>query len=131
VTVVVDTSILVDVLRGDATAVAALRGAFDGGEAVVGSVLTRTEVRAGMRRAERRRTELLLDQIDWVPVDVGIADAAGEFAAEFLRSHRGVDTTDYVIAATAVSVGGVLWTRNRKHFPMINDLRDPYVGEQP
>jgi len=126
VTVVVDTSVLIDVLRGERRAVDALVSAFDRGEPVMGSVLSRTEVRAGMRKTERRRTERLLDQVDWVPVDTGIADSAGDLAATYLRTHRGVDTTDYVIAATTMAVGGQLWTRNRKHFPMFEGLPDPY-----
>ena len=125
-TVVVDTSVLIDVLRGESAAVDALRAVFDRGERVVGSALSRTEVRAGMRRRERRRTELLLDQVDWLAVDEAVADAAGDLAAKFVRSHRGVDTTDYVIAATALAAGGRLWTRNRKHFPMFPDLPDLY-----
>ena len=55
-------------------------------------------------------------------------DAAGDLAATYLRSHRGVDTTDYVIAATTLAVGGALWTRNRKHFPMFENLPDPYAA---
>jgi predicted nucleic acid-binding protein len=33
---------------------------------------------------------------------------------------------DFVIAATVQELEATLWTRNRKHFPMLPNLRDPY-----
>jgi predicted nucleic acid-binding protein len=126
VTVVVDTSVLIDHLRGRREARDALRRVVLAGERLVGSVLTRTEVLAGVRPAESVATHALLDALDWVAVDDEIADAAGALANRFLRSHPGVDTVDYVIAATADRVSGQLWTLNVKHFPMYADLRPPY-----
>ena len=125
-TVVVDTSVLIDHLRGRPEARDALSHAVLAGERIVGSVLTRTEVLAGMRASESIATRALLDALDWVSVDEEIADAAGHLANQYLRSHPGVDTVDYVIAATTDRVSGRLWTRNIKHFPMFADLQPPY-----
>lgn len=124
-TVVVDTSILVDHLRGDARAVRLLQNGLNV-ERVVASVMTKVEVLAGVRLGEEAATAALLALIEWIPVDQPIADRAGELARQYLRSHPGVDSVDFVIAATAEQNGGRLWTRNRKHFPTLGSLPDPY-----
>lgn len=125
-TVLLDTSVLIDHLRGDEDAGRALRGLFATDERIVGSTLTRTEVLAGARPKELDQTHSLLLTIDWVPVTEDVADRAGELARTYLRSHSGIDLVDYVIAATVEQVDAALWTLNTKHFPMLADLRPPY-----
>lgn len=125
-TIVVDTSVLIDHLRGDATARAALEDAVRAGERLVCSVLTKVEVLAGMRPAEERATRRLLDSLDWIEVSDEVAEAAGALANRYLASHPGVDPVDYVIAATALRLRAALWTRNVRHFPMFDGLRPPY-----
>lgn len=98
-TIVVDTSVLIDHLRGNEHAGAALQRALD--ERLVASVLTKVEVLAGMRPAEEWRTRRLLDMLEWIEVDADLADRAGMLANRYLRTHPGVDPVDYVIAATA------------------------------
>jgi len=117
--------VLVDHLRGDARATKLLSELFRSDE-VIGCVVSRTEILAGMRAPEKRATERLLNTLTWVPVDVEIADRAGELARRYRTSHPGVDTVDYVIAATVVVNEVVFYTRNVKHFPMIKGLRDAY-----
>ena len=124
--VVVDTSVLIDHLRGDAEARAALRQAAEGGEHLVASVLTKIEVLAGMRASEERATRLLLGSLEWIEVDDALAEGAGALANQFLPSHPGVDPVDYVIAATVERLDAELWTRNLKHFPMFPGLKAPY-----
>lgn len=125
-TVVADTSVLIDHLRGRTEARDLLEGLLDQGERLCGSVLTRTEIVAGARSAEAHRIEALLSVLTWVPVDPAIADRAGALARAWLGSHPGVDTVDYVIAATADALGARLLTRNVKHFPMFAGLKSPY-----
>ncbi len=81
-----------------------------------------------MRAHEKDATYGLLAQLEWVPVDEALADRAGRTARQYRHSHPGVDPVDFVIGATAESMGADLWTRNRKHFPMLPDLPDPYAG---
>lgn len=124
--VVVDTSVLIDHLRGDERARAALETAVEAGERLTASVLTKVEVLAGMRAPEARVTRRLLDRLDWIDVDDALAEQAGGLANQYLRSHPGVDPVDYVIAATALRLDAQLWTLNLKHFPMFPDLTAPY-----
>ena len=125
-TILVDTSVLIDHLRGVGPSRTALESAIASGERLACSVLTRVEVLAGMRPAEEAATRRLLDALEWCEVDVETADRAGALANRYLKSHPGVDPVDYVIAATAELLDATLWTKNVKHFPMIAGLKAPY-----
>ncbi len=125
-TTVVDTSVLIDHLREDDRAHAALRQARKIDQRVSASVLTKVEILAGMRPSERERTRRLLDSIEWLEVDDDLAERAGDLAARYLRSHPGIEAVDYVIAATVQRLGAFLLTRNLKHFPMLDGLTNPY-----
>lgn len=128
-TLVVDTSILIDHLRGDDRARRLLeRAASSPEERVAASVLTKVEVLAGMRSEEEAATRRLFAVFEWVPVTEALAERAGDLARLYLRSHPGVDPVDFAIAATAQHLGATLLTRNRKHFPMLEDLPDPYLS---
>ncbi len=124
--IVVDTSVLIDHLRGDQGARGVLREAAEAGERLAASVLTKVEILAGMRAGEEPATRRLLGSLDLVGVDDAVAERAGMLANRYLRSHPGVDPVDYVIAATAQHLGAELWTRNVKHFPMFPGLSAPY-----
>jgi len=126
VTTVVDTSVLIDHLREDDRAHAALRQARKIDQRVSASVLTKVEILAGMRPSERELTRRLLDSIEWLEVDDDLAERAGDLAARYLRSHPGIEAVDYVIAATVQRLGASLLTRNLKHFPMLDGLTNPY-----
>jgi predicted nucleic acid-binding protein len=126
VTVLVDTSIIVDHLRADERASALLERLFLENERVWAAVPTRTEVLAGVRTRERAAMESLFELMSWIEIDVALADAAGELARRYRASHSGIDTTDYLIAAGAESVGARLVTLNVKHFPMFPGLERAY-----
>ena len=124
----VDTSVLIDHLRGDPRAARALADAVADGCELWSVTVVRTEILAGLRRGEESATRKLLDHLHWIDVTVDLADRAGELARKYLRSHPGIDTVDYLIAAAAESVGAELKTQNVKHFPMIAGLRPAYPG---
>jgi predicted nucleic acid-binding protein len=125
-TIVIDTSVLIDHLRGVEGARDSLRNAAKTGERLASSVMTKIEVLAGMRADEEPATRRLLDSLDLIEVDDTVAERAGMLANRYLRSHPGVDPVDYVIAATTQHLGAELWTRNLKHFPMFPGLIAPY-----
>ena len=124
--VVADSSVLIDILRGDASATRLIGDHVRAGDEVWGIVVTRTEVLAGMRSAERKLTEQLLDQPLWLEVDAELADHAGKLGRTHRRSHPGIGLADYLIAAGVERLGARLLTRNVKHFPMLPDLEPAY-----
>ena len=118
-----DTSVLIDVLRGDERAVAFVAGLSD---VPLCSEITRIEVLRGLRSAERQATSRLLGELEWHPVDRLVARRAGELGRGWRRSHPGIDTADLAIAATAELTGAELATANLRHFPMLDGLELPY-----
>ncbi len=121
---VVDTSVLIDVLRGSDPAVEWLT-ALDAVPTC--SEVTRVEVLQGVRSAERAPTERLLQTLRWVTVDEGVSRSAGELGRRFRRSHRGIGVADLIIAATCIATGAALATMNVRHFPMFDGLSPPYL----
>jgi len=126
VILVVDTSVLIDHLRGDARAVARLRAAAQAGDDLWSVTPVRTEILAGARSGEEPSIERLFGQLRWLDVTADLADAAGRLAARYLRSHPGVDTVDYLLAAGVAILDGDLLTQNVRHFPMLPNLEPAY-----
>lgn len=122
---VVDTSILIDHLRGEVSATDLMSRALEREQRLLAATVTRVEVLTGMRAPEKRATFALLDILSWVPLTEELATLAGGLARRYARSHRGVEVQDFVIAATAQHLDAELWTRNVKHFPMFRGLRAP------
>jgi hypothetical protein len=123
VSIVFDTSILIDVLRGDTAALGYVRRVTD---VPTCSEVTRIEVSRGLRSGERTRAEELFRTLRWVPVDEPIARRAGELGRRWDRHRPGKSLADLVIAATAEQVDAELATANIRHFPMFEDLQAPY-----
>lgn len=121
-----DTSVLVDYLRGVEPARRLLRGAFERGEVVSASSLTRIELSIGMRSGERSRTDALVAALRWLPVDAAIIDEADALARRYGSSHSGIDAVDYCVAASARVHDLELWTLNVRHFPMFTKLQPPW-----
>ena len=121
--VLLDTSVVVDVLRGVPAAIR-YAGSLDAPPTC--SEITRVEVLTGLRSAERSKTERLFRSLRWVEVDEAIARRAGEMGRRIRRSHPGVGTSDLIIASTAEELGLTLATLNVKHFPTVAGLRAPY-----
>lgn len=121
----VDTSVLIDYLRGHQGA-AQLLEQERATAPLHASEITRLEVLAGMRPAEEDGTRALLSIFIWHPVDAEVAEEAGALGRRWLPSHHTIDGADLAIAATAIRNGSRLLTRNVRHFPMFADLRSPY-----
>lgn len=125
-TVVLDTAVLVDHLRDEPAATAALESLVIADRLLAASVMTRVELHVGARPHQAVMLEALDGLIDWVAVDEAIGGAACALARRYGRSHGTIDPVDYVIAATVTTLGAELWTRNVRHFPMFPALRPPY-----
>ncbi len=112
-----DTDILIDFLRGRAEARAFLGRYEAATEPPVISVVSVTELWAGMRPGEESATGALLSALRKIPLSEEIALAAGNMLTTSRRSH-GTELGDALIASTAAEIGATLITRNVKHYPM-------------
>lgn len=124
-TALVDTSVLVDYLRGDQGAADVLERERASAP-LHASEMTRLEILAGTRPSEAAGTRMLLSTLVWHPVDAEVAEEAGALGRTWLPSHHTIDGADLAIAATAIRTGSRLLTRNVRHFPMFKDLPAPY-----
>lgn len=120
--IILDTTVLIDVLRGHTPAGDWL-GTLD--EVPACSELTRVEVLRGLRHPEIDAAESLMRAVRWIPVDEDIARRAGALGRRWRRSH-GLGTVDLVIAATAQALATTVATSNARHFPMFEGLTPPY-----
>jgi len=118
-----DTSVLIDVLRGSEVAAGWLASLDDVPSC---SELTRAEVLRGVRSPERAPTDRLLSALRWVSVDEPVSRRAGELGRQYRRSHPGLSIADLVIAATAQLLDAALATANVRHYPMFPGLAPPY-----
>ena len=121
--IVLDTTVLIDQLRGSEEAFQYL-ASLEVRPAC--SEVTRIEVIQGLRASERRAANRLFATISWFPVDEPVARRGGELGRRWRGSHPGIGVADLAIAATTEELDAELVTRNVKHFPMFKDLRAPY-----
>lgn len=76
---------------------------------------------AGLRPGEDAIVEAFFQARGEVVIDAHTGRQAGAYLSRYGKSH-GVEIADALIAAAASTAGLVLWTQNRKHYPMA-DLR--------
>lgn len=116
--VLLDTSVVIDVLNARKERQRFMRELLDDGHALGCCAVTVAEVYAGMRRDEVRATEELLNTLDYYETTRSAAQCAGHLKAVWSRKGRTLGLPDALIAATAIELGLALATDNRKHFPM-------------
>ena len=121
--VVIDTDVLIDFLRGDEQA-AGFMDSHLGRTSV--SAITVAETFAGVRSdREAERIDALFSTMEVVPVTAAIARQAGIYRRRYRASH-GTGMADAVAAATAEAAHAQLATLNTRHFPMLEGLEPPY-----
>jgi predicted nucleic acid-binding protein len=113
----IDSDVLIDLLRKIASARAFFDAEIKVGSGLFCSVISRTEILAGIRQGEEDAIRALFSIVTPVDVDIAIADRAGEFLRKYAKSHA-VGIGDALIAGTAHEMKLVLITRNVKHYPM-------------
>lgn len=121
-----DTSVLVDLLRGEIRARTWIDTLDEKACAI--SVVTAAELLAGCpNRREQRSVEREIEMYDMLWLDEMISARALELYKNFRLSH-GVGFLDCLIAATALEHDLILATLNVKHFSSLPNLqtRRPY-----
>lgn len=110
-----DSTFLIDLLKGDDAAVAKMREIESLGEPVSLPAPCLAEILLG---AHFKGGDLLRDtlhvvaRLDVLEVDAAVAGEAGRLGAELLRRGQGLPTTDLLIAAAARLKGQILVTRD-------------------
>lgn len=123
---ILDTSFLIDTLRGENTVEEAVRTVDERGTAQVSSI-TVMELWEGIHLADssdRERTVVknLLSDVRELPFDRECATTAGEINAKLQRGGAPIEDADVMIAATALVHDVPIVTNNADHFERIDDL---------
>jgi predicted nucleic acid-binding protein len=117
VALLLDTTVLVDALRGREAA-ARIRGLRDTEEAPWICAMNIDEVLRGIREQERDAATRLMSGLHIAPLGRAEGTRAGDWRREFARRGITLAQADCLIAAAAVGVGARLATGNPKDFPM-------------
>ena len=122
--ILLDTDVLVDFLRGQSKAVAFINARSD---RIVLSSIVVAELYAGVRGdAEQEALEDFISLFRVVPVNAEIAKAGGLYRREYGKSH-GVGLSDAILAATAEAESADSKTLNVRHYPMLQGLTPAYT----
>lgn len=115
----VDSDILIDVLRKEPLAVNVLGALLMEGPVVV-SVISRMEaIRGCLNREMQQQAERLLKQLELVGLDAQIATRADQLVTQYFLSHR-LAVADALIAATAIVYELPLLSKNQKDFRFLD-----------
>jgi predicted nucleic acid-binding protein len=116
---IVDTDVMIDVSRANASAAGYLDSLID--PAI--SIITAQELIVGARdKRDLAGIDSLVSAFPVVHIDASIGQLAYDLLKRYAKSD-GLRTFDSSIAATAIVRGLELVSRNRKHFAMIEGLR--------
>ena len=121
--ILVDTDVLVDFLRGHEMAVAFVNKFSS---RIILSPIVVAELYAGVKgNSELTILENFISLFRVVPLTAEIAKIGGLYKRDFGKSH-GVGLADAILAATADAEKADLKTINVKHYPMLSRLEPAY-----
>ena len=115
--VLVDTTVLIDYLRG-APVRERVDEALDRGDLLGATAINVEELWRGLRPEERSRAAELIEGLVVIPLGADEGKRAGSWRGEFAAKGVTLSQADCLIAAAALRIGATLATGNSKDFPM-------------
>lgn len=116
--VLLDSSVVIDLLRGRPGAAARLRALRLAGDDPYVCAITVEEITRGLRPREDDGFLELLEGLLPAPLGIPEGRLAGFWKRTLAKRGRTISRSDALIAAAAVGVGARLATGNPKDFPM-------------
>ena len=116
--VLLDTTVLIDVLRARLNRRHLLAELVENGHTLSTTAINIGEVYAGMRQGEETETEAFLSSLDCYPLTAMVARRAGSLKSSWAQKGQTLSLADMIVAATALEHGLTLMTDNRKDFPI-------------
>lgn len=122
-----DTTVLIDVLRGRPS-FERVRLAHRRGEPLFCCAINVDEVYRGIRANEERAAGRVFNGLRLAPLGRSEGERAGRWRREFGERGVTLGQADCLVAAAAVGVGARLATANVRHFPMPDVEIEPWPG---
>jgi predicted nucleic acid-binding protein len=113
-----DTSVLIDVLRTRNRRREQLADLVRGGHTLATTVLNVAELYSGMKHGEEGPTEAFLSGLHCYDLTGTAARIAGKMKFDWSRKGRTLALADTIVAAIAIENRCELFTDNRRDFPM-------------
>lgn len=115
---ILDSTFVIDHLRGDRAARERWRRMFDEGDQPVITEIVVCEVRTGLRAIDEELLDRFLTPTDFVQPGRETAMLAGIWRAQVSAGGRTLGLADALIAAAAFHMGGGVVTRNVRDFAL-------------
>jgi predicted nucleic acid-binding protein len=115
-TVLIDTDVAIDYLRGRREAAVIIAPLWEENRAYL-SILSVYELYAGMKEKEKNDTETFINACNVEPVTRAVAKTAGELYRKSRAKGMTLSSIDCLIAGTAALGGHRIATRNKDHYP--------------
>jgi hypothetical protein len=116
--VLLDTTVLIDLLRGRQDARTRLLALRSAGDTPYACAVNVEETVRGLRPREHGHARALFAGLRIPPLGAAEGWQAGEWRRDFARRGRTIAQADCLVAAAALSLGGRLATGNPRDFPM-------------
>ncbi len=116
--ILLDTTVLIDLLRGRPGARERLLDVRDAGDVAYACAINVEETARGLRQREQPAAAALFAGLRVAPLGTAEGCQAGDWRREFASRGRTLTQADCLIAAAALSVAARLATGNPKDFPM-------------
>ena len=116
--VLLDTTVVIDLLRGREEAIERLRALRQAGDGGYVCAITVEETVRGLRPREHDAAQRLFAGLRIVPLGEREGWQAGEWRRAYASRGRTLAQADCLVAAAALAIGGRLATANKKDFPM-------------
>ena len=112
-----DTTIIIDHLRGDKKANSCLEEIGQRGDIAGCCCINIAEVYSGMLEKEAVKTNRFINSLYYYEVTREISKVAGKLRQKYQKKGTTLATTDIIIGAAALIYDLILVTRNIKHYP--------------
>ena len=120
---IADSDVLIDFLRGRGDWARRIAIELES-RSFATTAITAFEIRSGARTSRQKKAvDTLLDAMTILPFGPEEARVAAEIRQQVEGRGQPIGMADYMIAAVCIAAGGVLLTRNRKHFERVEGLK--------
>lgn len=116
--ILLDTTVLIDLLRGRPGAISRLRAVREAGDQPHACAINVEEVVRGLREAETEAARTLFAGLRIVALGETEGWRAGSWRRDFAVRGSTLSQADCLVAAAAASIGGRVATGNPTDFPM-------------